>query len=160
MPAAASLSQSHSWSWARLGRERLDPVRYPHCWITEEMSQPSIHHPHWWREIKASGNLNLGTHIVHEGLDEFAAQHHVLWQAASFRLPVAQQEASGWWDAPPVLHGFCPQDFLPLPLTPGISRSSNRRRNWLWPGCCRSVQRHPEPSEVSYFEQSGSFNNA
>ena len=29
------------------------------------------------------------------------------------RPPVAQQEASGWWDTPPTLHGLHPQGFLP-----------------------------------------------
>ena len=42
-----------------------------------------------------------------------AAQHFALWQVAAFRLPVVQHEASGWWDAPPTLHGLHPQDFLP-----------------------------------------------
>ena len=32
------------------------------------------------------------------GHNDFAAQHFTPWEAAAFRLPVAQQEALGWWD--------------------------------------------------------------
>ena len=50
---------------------------------------------------------------MQEGHSDPAAQHFALWQVAAFRLPVVQQEASGWWDTPPTLHGLHPQDFLP-----------------------------------------------
>ena len=76
------------------------------------MSQPSNPHPHWWEEIRQSGKLNIGAHIVHEGYDDYSTQHYALWQAAAFRLPLVQQEASSWWDAPPTLQGLHPQDFL------------------------------------------------
>ena len=49
---------------------------------------------------------------MQEGNKDFAAQHYTLWKVAAFRLPVTQQKESGWWDTPPTLHGFCPQDFL------------------------------------------------
>ena len=62
--AAAFPSQSCSQSQARLGRGRPDTVRYHHNWIAEQMSQPSNPHPHWWREIKASGKLNLGRYCA------------------------------------------------------------------------------------------------
>ena len=68
--------------------------------------------------------------------------------------------AGGWWDAPPMLQELCPQDFLPLPLAPRISGSSDRRRPWLQPGCFRPVQRYPGPSKAPYAEPSGSSNNA
>ena len=111
--AVASSIQSCSWSQARPGRERPDPVRYPHHWITDEMSQPSSPHPHWWREIKASGKLNVGAYIVHEEYDDYSAKHHALWF-----LPLTHQEASRWWNTPPTLQGLCPQDFLPPCLWP------------------------------------------
>ena len=107
--AAASPSQSQ----ARLGRERPDPVRYPCHWITEEMSQPGNPHPHWWREIKASGKINMEECIVHEEYDEYSTQHYTLWQVAALSQPLAQQEASSWWDAPSTLQGLHPEDFLP-----------------------------------------------
>ena len=47
------------------------------------------------------------------GHNDPAAQHYAPLQVAAFRLPVVQQEASGWWDAMPMLHGLCPQDFHP-----------------------------------------------
>ena len=53
---------------------------------------------------------------MQEGHNDPAAQHFALWQVAPFRLPVAHKEASGWWDAPPVLRELCPLDFLP-PIT-------------------------------------------
>ena len=40
-------------------------------------------------------------------------QHYALWQATAFRLPLAQQEASSWWDAPPALQGLHLQNFHP-----------------------------------------------
>ena len=88
-------------------------MNYPHWWIADEMSQPSNPHPYCWREIKGSGRTNLGACIVHAEHNDPAAQHYALWQVAAFRLPVAQQKASGWWDTLPALHGHCPQDFLP-----------------------------------------------
>ena len=42
------------------------------------------------------------------------------WQAAAFKLPATQQEASGWWDAPPWLSRLCPQDFMPITDTSGL----------------------------------------
>ena len=126
----------------------------------EEMSQPSNPHPHWWKEIKASGRLNFGAHIVHEGHNDPVAQHYTLWQAATFRLPVAQQQASRWWDTLPMLHRLCPQDFLSLPLTHRISGSSDRRRHWLWLGHCRPMWRHLEPRQASYAELSGDSSSA
>ena len=74
----------------------MDPAKYPYQWIADEMSQPGNPHPHWWREIKASGRTSLGAHIVQEGHNDPVAQSFTLWQAAAFRLPVTQQEAS-WW---------------------------------------------------------------
>ena len=111
--AAAFSSQSHSQYQARPGRERPDPVRYPCHWITKEISQPRNPHPHWWKEIKASGMLNVGACIVHKEYDDYSAQHYTLWQVAAFRLPLAQQEASSWWDLLPALHRLCPLDFIP-----------------------------------------------
>ena len=111
VPAAVSPSQSHSQYQARPERERPDPVKYPCWWIADKMSQPSNCHPHWWREIKASGRTNLGACVVHKGHNDPAAQHYALWQVAAFRLPVVQQEE--WWDVPPMLHGLHLQDFLP-----------------------------------------------
>ena len=70
--------------------------------------------PICWRDIKASGRTSLGAHIAQEGHNNFAAQHYAIWQVAAFRLHVAQQEASGWWDNPPVLHGLCPENLLPV----------------------------------------------
>ena len=86
------------------------------------MSQPSNPHPHWWREIKVSGRTSLGVHIVKEGHNDFVAQHYALWEAAAFRLPVAQQEASEWWDTHPYSIGFVHRiSYLPLlPQTPGL----------------------------------------
>ena len=49
-----------------------------------------------------------------EGHSDYQVQDFVLWQAVAFRLPVAQQEASRWWDAPPWLSGLHPQDFMPI----------------------------------------------
>ena len=77
------------------------------------MSEFNNPHPPWWKEIKASGKLNVGECILQKEYDEYSTQHYASWQVSAFRLPLAQQEASGWWDVPPSLHRLCPQDFLP-----------------------------------------------
>ena len=102
------------WSRARPERVRLDPVRSHHHWIIEDMGQPSNPHPHWWREIKASGKVSVGAHAMHREYNDFLAQNYALWQVAAFKLPLAQQEASGWQDALPTLQRLWPQDFSSL----------------------------------------------
>ena len=92
-------------------KEGPDPVNHPHRWIHVEMG--SSLHPHWWKEIKASGRVSMGSHIVKEGYSDYKAQHYVQWQVATFRLP-AIQEASGWWDVLPWLCRLFPQDFMPI----------------------------------------------
>ena len=81
------------------------------------MSQPGNPLPHWWMEIRASGRASFGPQIVQEGYNDLTGQNFTLWQAAAFRLPVVQQEASGWWDALPTHHRLSPQDFLPPTTT-------------------------------------------
>ena len=79
-----------------------------------EMDRARVH-PHWWEEIRASRRITMGSgrHTLRECLNEPEALHYAQRQAAFFRLPLAQQETSGWWDASPWLCGLCPQDFLP-----------------------------------------------
>ena len=43
---------------------------------------------------------------MQEEYTDLDAQHFALWQAAAFRLPVAQQKVSGWWDVPSTLPGL------------------------------------------------------
>ena len=74
--------------------------------------------PNWWKEIKASGKVSVGAHLVRQKYDDSLALHYVSWQVAAFRLPLAQQEASGWWHAPLALPGLCWQDFLPSASDP------------------------------------------
>ena len=69
--------------------------------------------PHWWKEIRASGRVSMGEGIVRECFTNAKALHYVQWQVAAFRLPLVQQEALGWWDAPPWLSKLCLQDFMP-----------------------------------------------
>ena len=78
IPAAASSSQSHLKSQTRTRRERPDPVRHPNPWIINELSQSSNSHPYCWREIKASGKLNMGACIVQEGYDKYSIKHYAL----------------------------------------------------------------------------------
>ena len=54
----------------------------------------------------------MGTHLIREGLSNSKALQCAWWQAAAFRLPLAQHEASGWWDASPTFSGLCLIDFL------------------------------------------------
>ena len=84
-------------SWPKL--EEPDPTSLPHRWIHVEMMK--ITHCPWWKELKASRRMTVGSHIISEGLTKPEALHWTHWQAVAFWLPLAQQEASGWWDAPP-----------------------------------------------------------
>ena len=112
-PAVPSHGQSCSWSQTRPGRGRLDHMKCPYQWIVDEMSQPSSPHPHWWREVKASGWTSLGANVVQEKHSDFVAQQYALRQVAAYRLPVAHQEALVWWNTQPAFHGHCPQNVLP-----------------------------------------------
>ena len=71
-----------------------------------------IAHCPWWKELKASSRMAMGSHIISEGLTEPKAFHWAHWQVATFCLPLAQNEATGWWDAPPRFHGMCHVKFL------------------------------------------------
>ena len=54
----------------------------------------------------------MGENIVRECHTDAKAQDYAQWQVVAFILPLTQQEASGWWDAPPWPTGLCPQDFI------------------------------------------------
>ena len=93
-------------------------MRYPHHWISEEMSQPNNPHPHWWREIKASRKLNIGAHVVHEGHDDFLpnTMPYGRWQALGCQWCYKRHRGGGM----PYQHykGFVHRAFFPLPLIP------------------------------------------
>ena len=65
-----------------------------------------------WKELKASSGMAMGSHIISEGLTTPKALHGAHWQALSFWLCLAQQEASGWWDASPRFCELCHIEFL------------------------------------------------
>ena len=69
-------------------------------------------HPHWWKELKDSGRVSMGSHIVTEGLSNSEGLQLACWQVTAFRLPLGQHEALGQWDAPPWLSGHFPMDCL------------------------------------------------
>ena len=129
--AVASSSWFYSWSKAGLGRERPDPVRYPCHWIAEEISQPSNPHSHCWEEIRASGKLKAlcmrNMMIILPNTMPYGR-----WQPLGSQWHNKRSLAGGTphLPAPPTLWGLHSQDF-PLPLTPRISRSSNKKRHWL-----------------------------
>ena len=91
-------------------------VNHSSQWILVEMDRARVP-PHWWKEVRAIKKLSMGSsprrQTIWENLSKPKALHYAQWQAAAFRLPLSQQEASGWWDAPPWLCWLCPQDFLP-----------------------------------------------
>ena len=113
VPAKPSAGQSQSWTWSR----GVNPVNHPHRWIHAEMEM-TVHH-HQWKEIKASGRVSMGSHIVWESLCDTKELHYAQWQVAAFRLALAQNEALGWWDAPSWLSRLCSQDFMPHTKTSG-----------------------------------------
>ena len=93
VPAKPSAGQSQSQAQTK-PTGGLDPVNQPHRWIQAEMGK--TRHPHWWREIKASGRTTMGSHIIKEGLADAEALHYATCQVETFKLPAAQQEALGW----------------------------------------------------------------
>ena len=85
-PAGQSQSQTQPKSTGG-----LDPVNQHYRWIQSEMGK--TRHPHWWREIKASGRTTMGRHIIKEVLTDVEALHYTQCQVETFKLPAAQQEA-------------------------------------------------------------------
>ena len=104
VPALPSTAQS----WPR--PEEPDPVSSPCRWIHAKMIK--ITHCPWWKELKASSRMVMHSDIISEDLMKPQALHWACWQAAAFWLPLAQQEASGWWDALPRFCGLCRVKFL------------------------------------------------
>ena len=94
-------SQKRSW---------IQLTNHPCRWIYVENER--ARHPHWWKEMKASGRVFMGSQIVREGLSNSRALLYAQWQSVALRLPATQQETSGWWDAPPWLSGLHPEDFM------------------------------------------------
>ena len=90
----------------------LDPVNLLHQWVLVELNRIRSH-PHWWKKIRCGGRISMGECILREFFANAEALHYAQWQAAAFRVPLAQHEASGWWDAPLWLSGLCPKDFMP-----------------------------------------------
>ena len=60
----------------------------------------------------------MGKHITRECFTDAEALHYAQWQVVAFRLPLAQHEALGWWDAPSWLSGLYSQDFMPHAYAP------------------------------------------
>ena len=111
VPPKPSAHQSQSQPKPR-PKEKPDMCNHPHKWIHMEMEKTLC--PHWWKEIKATRKVSMGSHIVREGLSNFEALHWAWWQAVAFRLPLAKHEALGWWDAPLQLSRHHPKDFMLL----------------------------------------------
>ena len=76
------------------------------------MSQPSNPHPHWWREIKASGRINLGPCTVYTWHNDPVSQHYALWEVAAFKAASGMVRSLQVEGCPTCLHRLCPQDFL------------------------------------------------
>ena len=95
--------------WPRL-KEELDPINHPNSWIHVKMENTI--HPHWWKELKASGRVSMDSHMVREGLSNSEGLQEACWQVAVCGLPLAQLEALGWWDAPSWFSRLCPSDFM------------------------------------------------
>ena len=89
-----------------------DPVDHPDQWIKTEMGRLG-RHPHWWKGIWAIKNYPLGRSTIGNYLSKPKTLYFSQWQAAVFRLPLTQQEASCWWDSPTSFSRLCTHDLLP-----------------------------------------------
>ena len=134
------------------GKGETRPCQVSHWWISDELSQSNSPHPQCWREIRVSRKLSTGVHVIQGEHDEHTTQHYALWQVTAFRLPLTQQEASGWWDAP-----LFPQDVCPPASNPWNFQVIHQEKSLVLARCCRPVQRHLEPHQGSYVELSENF---
>ena len=84
--------------------------------------------------------------------DSAASTFYPMDRQQPSRLPVAQQEASGWWDAPyPHSIGFHPRTFS-LPLLPADPQdfwvTRQEKDAGFGPGITGSCQRHQGPRQA------------
>ena len=94
--------------WATPQPRRLpDPVDQADTWIQVQMGQKG-RHPYWLKELRA---LYWGCLVG--DLSNFHTLQFAQWQAKAFRVPLAQAEAYGWWEAPHNLGTLHHQDSLP-----------------------------------------------
>ena len=70
-------------------------------WIQTQMGQAG-RHPQWCEDLQAL----YWDHLVHD-ICNVDTLEYSLWQAAAFRLPLAQAKVSGWWEAPCSLNMLC-----------------------------------------------------
>ena len=119
VPAKPSTAQLRSQSRPKGGP---DPVNHLCQWVLGEMNRIRGH-PHWWKEIRASGRISMGEHIVRECYIDAKALHYAQWQAVEFKLPLAQHKASGWWMPGPGSVGCVPRISCPI-LMPSALRIS------------------------------------
>ena len=70
-------------------------------------------HPSWWQELKSLYKESVGK------LSNALALQLTQQQSMAFQLPAAQEEASGWWEAPCSICGLGHQYFLPHTDFPG-----------------------------------------
>ena len=90
-----------------------NPVDHTKDWIRVQMGREG-RHPCWWRELTALYRSPISCDISAPEALQFA-----LWQAMAFRLPLVQEEASGWWEGPHSCSPLHHQDFLPQINSPG-----------------------------------------
>ena len=74
-------------------------------------------------------------------------------------LGCQQQQASGWWDAPSMLHRLCPEDFLP-PASDPQNVHIIRQKTLALARALQACAKHPEPRQAYYVELSGRSSSA
>ena len=82
-------------------------------WIQVKMRQKGSH-PLWWKELRA-----LYWDCLLGNLYDVHTLQSAQWKATAFKLPLAQEEASRWWEAPCSLSTLHHWDFLPQVDSPG-----------------------------------------
>ena len=130
--ARPKVSAKSSAGWPQLRtqsrpKDEPDPVNHPHRWIHAEME---VIHPHWLKELKASGRVSKGAHLIKEGSAMLKPHYRPvgrqlysgcpwpnMWSLAGGMLHPSSVDCTPWISCPTL-----------MPLAQGISRLCGRKR--------------------------------
>ena len=132
-------------------------MSHPHRWIHVEMLK--IPHIPWQKTLMPSGKRTMFSCVLCDSLNKPESLHLAHWQAATFWLPQAQQEAAGWCAPPLTMPGLQLRDYMPSPASPNFWIMRQQKTTAL-ARCCRPVPRSQGSQQESSVMQHGNYNGA